>query len=104
MERKTKITVRNLDLYYGQNHALKDVNMNIKEKCVTAFIGPSGCGKSTFLKTLNRMNDLIDNVRITGEVKLDEEDIYGESVDTTILRKKDRYGVPAAESFSHEYL
>lgn len=88
MEKKTKITVKNLDLYYGQNHALKNVSMEIKEKCVTAFIGPSGCGKSTFLKTLNRMNDLIDNVRITGEVRLDNEDIYGEGVDTTALRKK----------------
>ncbi|MDY5102746.1 MAG: phosphate ABC transporter ATP-binding protein, partial [Agathobacter sp.] len=88
MEKKTKIQVRNLDLYYGENHALKDVSMDIKEKCVTAFIGPSGCGKSTFLKTLNRMNDLIDNVKITGEVTLDGEDIYGPDVNTTILRKK----------------
>ena len=60
MEKRTKITVRDLNLYYGENHALKDVNMNIRENCVTAFIGPSGCGKSTFLKTLNRMNDLVD--------------------------------------------
>lgn len=88
MEKKKKITVNHLDLYYGQNHALKNVSMNIREKCVTAFIGPSGCGKSTFLKTLNRMNDLIENVRITGEVKLDEEDIYDEKVDTTVLRKR----------------
>ena len=62
--------------------------MNIRENCVTAFIGPSGCGKSTFLKTLNRMNDLVDGVRITGEVKLDDEDIYAEGVDTTVLRKR----------------
>ena len=82
MEKRTKITVRDLNLYYGENHALKDVNMNIRENCVTAFIGPSGCGKSTFLKTLNRMNDLVDGVRITGEVKLDDEDIYAEGVDT----------------------
>ena len=88
MEKKTKIQVRNLDLYYGENHALKDVSMDIKEKCVTAFIGPSGCGKSTFLKTLTRMNDLIDTVKITGEVTLDGEDIYGPDVNTTILRKK----------------
>lgn len=74
MEKRTKITVRDLNLYYGENHALKDVNMNIRENCVTAFIGPSGCGKSTFLKTINRMNDLVDGVRITGEVKLDDED------------------------------
>ena len=88
MEKKTKISVHNLDLYYGQNHALKDVSMDIREKCVTAFIGPSGCGKSTFLKTINRMNDLVDGVRITGEVKLDDEDIYTDGVDTTVLRKR----------------
>ena len=88
MEKRTKITVRDLNLYYGENHALKDVNMNIRENCVTAFIGPSGCGKSTFLKTINRMNDLVDGVRITGEVKLDDEDIYAEGVDTTVLRKR----------------
>lgn len=81
-------TVKNLHLYYGDNHALKGVNMQIKKNAVTAFIGPSGCGKSTFLKTLNRMNDLVDNVRIEGTVLLDGEDIYAEDVDTTILRKK----------------
>lgn len=83
-----KISVNRLNLYYGENHALKDVNMDIKEKSITAFIGPSGCGKSTFLKTLNRMNDLVDNVRIEGEVKLDGENIYDPRVDTTLLRKK----------------
>ncbi len=81
-------TVKDLHLYYGDNHALKGVNMQIKKNAVTAFIGPSGCGKSTFLKTLNRMNDLVDNVRIEGTVLLDGEDIYAEDVDTTILRKK----------------
>lgn len=83
-----KIKVENLNLYYGENHALKDVSMDIQENAVTAFIGPSGCGKSTFLKTLNRMNDLVDGVRIDGKVLLDGEDIYDPSVDTTILRKK----------------
>ncbi len=83
-----KIITRDLDLYYGENHALKTVNMDIKEKAVTAFIGPSGCGKSTFLKTLNRMNDLIPGVRIEGTVTLDGEDIYSQGVDTTLLRKK----------------
>lgn len=83
-----KISVDQLNLYYGENHALKDVDMDIKEKAITAFIGPSGCGKSTFLKTLNRMNDLVDNVRIEGEVKLDGENIYDPRVDTTLLRKK----------------
>ena len=83
-----KICVHGLDLYYGQNHALKDVNMQIKEGAVTAFIGPSGCGKSTFLKTLNRMNDLVDNVKITGEILLDGENIYDPKVNTALLRKK----------------
>ncbi|MFQ9922765.1 MAG: phosphate ABC transporter ATP-binding protein PstB [Beduini sp.] len=84
----TKIKVENLNLYYGQNHALKNVSMDIYENKVTAFIGPSGCGKSTFLKTLNRMNDLIENVKIDGLVELDEENIYDKKVDTTLLRKK----------------
>lgn len=84
----SKISVHGLDLYYGQNHALKDVNMEIQEGAVTAFIGPSGCGKSTFLKTLNRMNDLVDNVKITGEILLDGENIYDPKVNTALLRKK----------------
>lgn len=88
MSNKIKVKVENLNLYYGENHALKDVNMDIQENAVTAFIGPSGCGKSTFLKTLNRMNDFVDGVRIDGKVLLDGEDIYDPSVDTTILRKK----------------
>ena len=83
-----KISVRDLELYYGQNHALKGINMDITPNTVTAFIGPSGCGKSTFLKTLNRMNDLVDGVKITGSVRLDGEDIYGKDVDTTVLRRR----------------
>jgi len=85
---KDKIITRDLQLYYGTNHALKGINMDIKEKSITAFIGPSGCGKSTFLKTLNRMNDYVDGVKITGQIVLDGEDIYGDRVDTTLLRKK----------------
>lgn len=85
---KVKISTQHLDLYYGQNHALKDINLDIYEKKITAFIGPSGCGKSTYLKTLNRMNDLIDSVRIEGTILLDDEDIYSPQVDTTLLRKK----------------
>ncbi len=85
---KVKISTQHLYLYYGQNHALKDINLDIYEKKITAFIGPSGCGKSTYLKTLNRMNDLIDNVKIEGTILLDEEDIYSPQVDTTLLRKK----------------
>ena len=84
----TKILVKNLNLFYGENHALKDVSMEIKERAITAFIGPSGCGKSTFLKTLNRMNDMVDGVKITGTVEIDGEDIYGGEIDTTLLRKK----------------
>ena len=88
MNEEIKISARNLNLYYGENHALKDINMDIKKNAVTALIGPSGCGKSTFLKSLNRMNDLVENVKTTGEVTLDNENIYGENVDTTLLRKK----------------
>ena len=88
MEKNIKISVKELNLYYGDNHALKSVSMDIKTNAITAFIGPSGCGKSTFLKTLNRMNDLVDNVRIDGKVLLDGEDIYDKGVDTTILRKR----------------
>ena len=87
-ESNTKISVTNLNLYYGENHALKNVSMKIRNRAVTAFIGPSGCGKSTFLRTLNRMNDLVDGVKITGRVDLDGEDIYSSNVDTTLLRKK----------------
>ncbi len=85
---KDKIITKDLNLHYGANHALKSINMNIKEKAITAFIGPSGCGKSTFLKTLNRMNDLVPGVLIEGEVTLDGENIYDTRVDTTLLRKK----------------
>ncbi len=83
-----KMSVKNLDLYYGQKQALKNINMDIHRNAITALIGPSGCGKSTFLKTLNRMNDLIDNVRITGQVTLDGEDIFDKNMDVTLLRKR----------------
>ncbi len=83
-----KISTSQLNLYYGTNHALKDVNMELYTNKITAFIGPSGCGKSTYLKTLNRMNDLVPGVKIEGEVLLDGENIYDSRVDTTLLRKK----------------
>ncbi|MBC5647362.1 phosphate ABC transporter ATP-binding protein [Christensenella sp. NSJ-35] len=83
-----KISTKNLNLYYGQNHALKDVNIEIEAGKITALIGPSGCGKSTYLKTLNRMNDLVEGVKITGEILLEGENIYDPKVDVTILRKK----------------
>ena len=82
-----KITITGMDLYYGDFHALKDINMNIPEKEITAFIGPSGCGKSTLLKSINRMNDLVEGCRITGSLKLDDEDIYG-NMDVNLLRKR----------------
>jgi phosphate transport system ATP-binding protein len=85
---KIKIDTKNLNLHYGENHALKNISMSIRENAVTAFIGPSGCGKSTFLRCINRMNDLIDNVRIDGTIALDGENIYDAGVDTTLLRKK----------------
>ena len=75
MKDKAIITVKDLNLYYGVNHALKNVSMDIYENKITAFIGPSGCGKSTFLKTLNRMNDLVDGVKIDGTIEIDGEDI-----------------------------
>ena len=84
----SKISVENLNLHYGENHALKDVNMEIADHAITAFIGPSGCGKSTFLRCLNRMNDLVDGGRVEGIVLRDGEDIYDKRVDTTLLRKK----------------
>ncbi|WP_373598935.1 phosphate ABC transporter ATP-binding protein PstB [Paraclostridium bifermentans] len=82
-----KISVNDLELYYGENKALKGIDMDIKENKVTALIGPSGCGKSTFLRTLNRMNDLIEGVKIKGEILVDEEDIY-KSDDVIKLRTK----------------
>ncbi len=83
-----KMTATHLDFYYGQTHALKDVTLPIREHRVTAFIGPSGCGKSTFLRTLNRMNDLVEGTRVEGKIMLDGEDIYGSNVDVTTLRKR----------------
>lgn len=81
------ITVKDLNLWYGANHALKNININIPEKQITALIGPSGCGKSTFLKTLNRMNDLVEDCRIEGDIRLDGKDIYND-FDVNILRKR----------------
>lgn len=83
-----KIQVKGVNLFYGETHALKNIDMAIRSNTVTALIGPSGCGKSTFLKCLNRMNDLVKNVRIQGNILLDGEDIYEDSVDTTLLRKR----------------
>ncbi|MDG1208058.1 MAG: ATP-binding cassette domain-containing protein, partial [Paracoccaceae bacterium] len=84
----TKITARNVDVYYGNNHAIKDVTVDIGDKAVTAFIGPSGCGKSTFLRCINRMNDTIDICKITGEIKVEGSDIYDPDVDPVQLRAR----------------
>lgn len=84
---KNKMTIEHMNLHYGDFHALKDINLEIKEHQITAFIGPSGCGKSTFLKCLNRMNDLVEGCKITGSVTLDGEDIYG-NMDVNKLRKR----------------
>ena len=83
-----KVTVKELDFYYGETKALKNISMNISANKVTAFIGPSGCGKSTFLRTLNRMNDLIEDTRVEGEILVDGEDIYSPELDVVDLRKK----------------
>jgi len=84
----TKIAVRNLDFYYGKSQALHDVSLDIPDRIVMAFIGPSGCGKSTFLRTLNRMNDVIPGTRVAGEVAIDSQDIYRPGVDVVDLRRK----------------
>ena len=85
--RMGKIDVKHTDLYYGDFHALKDIDLEIPANKITAFIGPSGCGKSTLLKSLNRMNDLVEGCKITGELLLDGEDIYG-TMDVNLLRKR----------------
>ena len=83
-----KIAAKGVQVYYGDNHAIKDVDVDIAERTVTAFIGPSGCGKSTFLRCLNRMNDTIDICRVEGQITLDGEDIYDKRVDPVQLRAK----------------
>lgn len=83
-----KITIKNMDLYYGDFHALKNINLEIETNKITAFIGPSGCGKSTLLKSLNRMNDLVENCKITGDIRLDDMNIYSKDFDVNILRKR----------------
>ena len=82
-----KFQIKNMNLYYDKFHALKDINLNMQENKITAFIGPSGCGKSTLLKSLNRMNDLVEGCKITGDIRLDGEDIYG-NMDVNLLRKR----------------
>ena len=83
-----KVKIEKLDLFYGNFHALKNINLNIEQNRITAFIGPSGCGKSTLLKSLNRMNDMVEGCRITGKILLDGDDIFDRKMDVNILRKK----------------
>lgn len=90
MDINSKFSVKDLDFYYGDFQALKDINMEIIKNEITAFIGPSGCGKSTFLRTLNRMNDLIESVRVEGKILLDGEDIYG---DIDVIKLRSRVGM-----------
>ncbi|MGX7106225.1 phosphate ABC transporter ATP-binding protein PstB [Hutsoniella sourekii] len=88
MTNDLKFEIKDLDFYYGDFQALKNINMNIEENLVTAFIGPSGCGKSTFIKTLNRMQDLVPSARVDGSIRLDGEDIYASGYDVNLLRKR----------------
>lgn len=85
---ESKLSIKNLNLFYGDFHALKNICLEIPKNKATAFIGPSGCGKSTCLKTINRMNDLVDNCKITGKITIDGEDIYSPKTDITLLRKR----------------
>ncbi|QCX33786.1 phosphate ABC transporter ATP-binding protein [Caloramator sp. E03] len=85
---ETKIKVENLNFYYGNNRALSNINMEIYKNKITAFIGPSGCGKSTFLRTINRMNEFIENTRVEGKILIDDEDIYSKKVDPVELRRR----------------
>ena len=88
MEVLSKVVAENVDFYYGKNRALSGISMQVKEKHITALIGPSGCGKSTFLRSLNRMNDLVPGTRVTGKIYIDGQDIYAKSVDPILLRRK----------------
>ena len=97
-----KISVKNLDLYYGDFKALKNINMEIEANKITAFIGPSGCGKSTLLKSINRMNDLVEGCRIDGQILLDQEDIWKDGCESS--QKTCRNGISKAKSISNEYL
>lgn len=98
-------TVNNLCLWYNPTQqTLKDININIAEKSITALIGPSGCGKSTFLKTLNRMNDLIPGVKITGDVRYNEQNIFDPGCRCQRASPRDRHGFPKAQSISDEHL
>ncbi len=98
---ETKVDIRHLDFYYGDLHALKDINLGLPDRRITAFIGPSGCGKSTLLRTLNRMYALYPGQRAEGEILLDGINILDSSVDVATLRFQGRHGVPETDAVSH---
>ena len=98
------ITAKDLNLWYGDFKALKNISLDVGEKEITALIGPSGCGKSTFLKTLNRMNDLVPGVRIEGDVRLKGQDIFAREMELTDLRRRVGMVFQKANPFPHEYL
>jgi phosphate transport system ATP-binding protein len=95
-----KVSVRNLNFYYGRTQALHDISIDVPERFITAFIGPSGCGKSTFLRTLNRMNDVIPATRVDGEVLIDGQDIYNSGTDVVDLRRRVGMVFQKSQSFS----
>lgn len=99
-ENKIKIQAENVNFYYGKHHAIKDLNINIYDNKVTAFIGPSGCGKSTFLRMLNKMNDLVPNTKAEGKLIFEGKNILEKHVDVVDIRKKNRYGIPETKPFS----
>lgn len=99
-----KIDAQNVDFYYGDFHALKNISMQIEANTSVAFIGPSGCGKSTFLRLFNRMNDLIPDTHMDGKILIDGRDIYGKGEKVDLLRKKCRHGIPETESFPENNL
>ena len=99
-----KLEVRNLNTFFEDTQILKNVNMDVPENSVTALIGPSGCGKSTFIRTVNRMNDLIPTFSHDGNISLDGVDVYDGAVDVVDLRKKSRYGFPKAKSIPKIYI
>lgn len=102
-EMKSKIRIRNLNLFYGGFQALHDINLNIPENEITAFIGPSGCGKSTLLKSINRMNDMVEGCKITGEIDIGGKNILDRKIDVNLAEKRGN-GLPEAESVSDEHL
>ena len=104
MDETTIISVKGLDLWYGTAQALKNVSIDIPEKKVTALIGPSGCGKSTFLKTLDRMNDLVPGIKITGSLQYRGQDIYAPDGGRDLAAQADRHGVPEAQPLPHVHL